>query len=79
MAEGVAAVFHCQHATADAIGWRLNGTTLLGSTLDGVAATTSSVADGILNTLITLALPQLKLNVWLTLMTLLQCTEILWI
>ena len=53
----VVAVFHCQHPTADAIGWRLNGTTLLGSTLDGVIATSTSTASGILNTLNISALP----------------------
>ena len=57
VAERVVAKFYCQHPTADAIGWRLNGTTLLGSTLDGVVATTNSEADEIINTLTVLALP----------------------
>ena len=59
---GVEAVFHCQYPTADAIGWRLNGTTLLGSTLDGVIATSTSTAGGILNTLSISALPHYNLT-----------------
>ena len=57
VALGMAAVFRCQHPTADAIGWRFNGTTLFGSTLDGVTATTTFVADRIINKLIVSALP----------------------
>ena len=51
VAEGVEAIFHCQHPTADAISWRLNGTALLDSLLDDVIATSASAAGGIRNTL----------------------------
>ena len=51
------AVFCCQRPTANAIGWRLNGTTLLASTLDGVVATSTSTARGIFNILTISALP----------------------
>ena len=54
--EGVEAVFHCQHPTADAIGWRLNGTTFFDSSWDDVFVAITSIAGGIVNTLTILAL-----------------------
>ena len=45
------AIFHCQHPTAVAVTWRLNGTTLLNSILGGVFATSVSAAGGIFNSL----------------------------
>ena len=49
--------FDCQHSTADAIGWRLNGTTFLDRSLQGVSASSTSLAGGVLNTLTIVALP----------------------
>ena len=54
----IEAKFFCQHPLADAIGWRFNGTTILGSTLNGVTTMTTSVPGVVLNVLTILsALP----------------------
>ena len=59
VAEGTAAVFCCQHSSADAIGW---GISLLDLSLEGVSAHSTSVAGGILNTLTIVAHPQYNLT-----------------
>ena len=56
--QGRKARFVCQHSTADAIGWRLNGTTFLDRSLEGVSASSASLAGGVLNTLTIVAHPE---------------------
>ena len=51
MAQGQQAVFNCQHATAHAIGWRLNGIPLLDTNFVGVVARSTSFPSGVQNTL----------------------------
>ena len=58
VAQGWEAGFNCQHSTADAIGWRLNGTTFLDKSLEGVSASSTSLAGGVLNTLTIVAHPE---------------------
>ena len=58
VAQGWEAGFNCQHSTADAIGWRLNGTTFLDRSLEGVSASSASLAGGVLNTLTIVAHPE---------------------
>ena len=58
VAQGQQAVFNCQHSTAHAIGWRLNGIPLLDSSFVGVEARSTSLPGGVLNTLTIEALPQ---------------------
>ena len=58
----MAAIFICQHPTANAIGWRLDGKPLLNSHLDNVSAVTTSVTGSIQNILTIVANPQYNLT-----------------
>ena len=57
VAQGQVATFHCQHSTADVIGWRLNDTALNGhdsSFVRSVASSTSH-SDGVIRYTLTIA------------------------
>ena len=62
VAQGQQAVFNCEHSTAHAIGWRLNGIPLLDTSLVGVDARSTSLPGGVLNTLTIEALPEYNLT-----------------
>ena len=62
MAQGQHAVFNCQHSTAHSIGWRLNGTPFLDTSLVGVEARSTALPGGVLNTLTIVALPGFNLT-----------------